>query len=538
MIIKELHVSNFKSIEDLTIDFEEIQGFWEIHGNVGAGKTAIGEAILFGLFGSLKQYKQADLVKWGAKHGQIDIKCICRGKTLDIHRSLSSRGSSSLTVEVDGETIVFTNKNNAEHILETEYYDVSRIILEQLCVISFNGFKSLSTMSPGDTKKFLDYAFGFHLLTEYCNMCKDLQKQHKEERDDESSKYNAVKMQIERFEDWASKNITVTPEDLKNAKDRMDEAQKLLKEYSDETRSKTAEFTSQRNEYNTQLTAIKTQGQRVAKDIAFIQKGVCPTCGAPLDQSHLHEFEKHRDELRDKYTAIADKQKDIDRQADEYNCSRRDKYQELHQKFDDSAQEYNTLKYREGLQNDANIDIDKYRKEMNELSDIITHLDADLIRWDELANFINSNVRSNILSSMVPKVNHYIGEYLELLHQPYIVEFDNLFQCDIRVSGMKDPISTNVLSTGQLKMVDVVIILSILRVLMSSVNFNICFIDELLSNMDEEMRDIMCNLLKHNKQDGQTLFIIGHARLRDDLFDGCVRVKNVSGTSVYEIYKN
>ena len=63
MVIKELHVSNFKSISELTLDFEEIQGFWEIHGNVGAGKTAVGEAILFGLFGSLKQYKMSDLVK-------------------------------------------------------------------------------------------------------------------------------------------------------------------------------------------------------------------------------------------------------------------------------------------------------------------------------------------------------------------------------------------------------------------------------------------------------------------------------------------
>ena len=537
MVIKELHVSNFKSISELTLDFEEIQGFWEIHGNVGAGKTAVGEAILFGLFGSLKQYKMSDLVKWGEKQSHIDIKCICKGKMLDIHRTLTLK-SSTLTVEVDGAPIVFTNKNDAEHILETEYYDVSRIILEQLCVISFNGFKSLSTMTPSDTKKFLDHAFGFHLLTEYCNMCKELYKQNKEERDEENSKCTAVKMQIERFEEWASKNITVTQKDLKDAKDRMEEALKELKDYNEETRKQIAEYNVQNSEYATQLTAIKTQGQRVAKDIAFIQKGVCPTCGAPLDQSHLHEFEQQRDELRDRYAGLSSKQKEIDRMIDEYSRSRWSGSQELKQKHEELSQGYTTLKYREGLQNDASIDIDKYRKEMDELTDVVTHLDADLIKWDELSNFINSNVRSNILSSMVPKINRYIGEYLEVLHQPYVVEFDNSFQCEIKVSGMRDPISTSVLSTGQLKMVDVVIILSILRVLMSSVNFNICFIDELLSNMDEEMRDIMCLLLKHNKQDGQTLFIIGHARLRDDLFDGCMRVKNVSGSSVYEIYKN
>jgi DNA repair exonuclease SbcCD ATPase subunit len=516
------------------LDFEEIQGFWEIHGNVGAGKTAIGEAILFGLFGNLKQYKMADLVRWGTKQCNIDITCVCKGQVLDIHRTLTLKGSS-LSVDVDGAPIVFTNKNDAEHILEAEYYDVSRIILEQLCVISFNGFKSLSTMNPSDTKKFLDYAFGFHMLTEYCNICMELQKKHKEERDGENNKYNSVKMQIERFEEWASKNISVGKADLVEAKGRVDAAQKALWDYNNETRKTLNEYNTKKSEINTQLTTIKTNGQRVAKDIAFIQKGVCPTCGAPLDQSHLHEFEKQRDDLRVQYTEFSDKQKDVERAADEYRRGRLDGARELQSKYDDMTQEYTTLKYRESLQNDCSIDIDKYRSEMDMLSDTIVRLDGALMKWDELLDFINVNVRTNILSYMVPKINYYIGEYLEMLHQPYIVEFDKSFHCEIRVSGMSKTIPTSVLSTGQLKMVDVVIILSILRVLMSSVNFNICFIDELLSNMDEEMRDVMCQLLKSNKQTGQTIFVIGHAQLRDDLFDGCIHVKNISGSSTYVI---
>ena len=53
MIINKIKLYNFKSIYDpIEIDFKEIKGVWKISGPVGSGKTTIGEAIIFGLFGS------------------------------------------------------------------------------------------------------------------------------------------------------------------------------------------------------------------------------------------------------------------------------------------------------------------------------------------------------------------------------------------------------------------------------------------------------------------------------------------------------
>ena len=73
MYINKIKISNFKSIYDpLELDFTLNNGFWKISGAVGAGKTTIGEAIIFGLFGSINGKNNKDLISWGEKHCLIE----------------------------------------------------------------------------------------------------------------------------------------------------------------------------------------------------------------------------------------------------------------------------------------------------------------------------------------------------------------------------------------------------------------------------------------------------------------------------------
>ena len=168
MYIQQIRIENFKSIYDpIEIDFSIVNGFWKISGSVGAGKTSIGEAIIYGLFGSVGGKNQADLISWGRKHGMIEIWCTSKARNIYIKRELNSYGQSPIYVEVDGEELIFTNKRNAQQQLEQEYYDTSKVTLELLCIISFNNFKSLATLNTADTKKFLDQVLGFYTLTEY-----------------------------------------------------------------------------------------------------------------------------------------------------------------------------------------------------------------------------------------------------------------------------------------------------------------------------------------------------------------------------------
>ena len=66
MEVRKIIATNFKSIRGrVEFDFEMMKGVWKIGGSVGAGKTTIGEAILFGLFGDIHGKNNTDLVSWG-----------------------------------------------------------------------------------------------------------------------------------------------------------------------------------------------------------------------------------------------------------------------------------------------------------------------------------------------------------------------------------------------------------------------------------------------------------------------------------------
>ena len=106
MYINRIRIENFKSIyEPIELDFNNIKGFWKIAGSVGSGKTTIGEAIIYGLFGSVGGKNQADLISWGRKHGIIELWCTSKTNNIYIKRELKSYGQSPLYVEVDGEEL-------------------------------------------------------------------------------------------------------------------------------------------------------------------------------------------------------------------------------------------------------------------------------------------------------------------------------------------------------------------------------------------------------------------------------------------------
>ena len=64
MQIDRIKITNFKSIPEFDLNFHEMTGLWEISGVVGAGKTTIGEAILFALFGTVRGKNNDELIHY------------------------------------------------------------------------------------------------------------------------------------------------------------------------------------------------------------------------------------------------------------------------------------------------------------------------------------------------------------------------------------------------------------------------------------------------------------------------------------------
>lgn len=526
MNIKTLKITNFKSIQHLEIDFDNIKGFWAINGIVGAGKTTLGEAILFGLFGSLKGKNNPDLIHRGCKTGEVVTSLTSKGHDIVVTRTLKRRGQCPIDVAVDGSPLVFTYKRDAQEILEEEYYDTSRLVLEMLCIISFNGFKSISTLSGPDTKQFLDQVFGFGVLTEYSDRCKEFEREEIDGAVTLQAQKDAARESISKFEDWKKKEHT-QPDD-----DRYDEyrqqiktSQAALQNANNVYNIKYRKLQSEYNDLNSQLSKVKTLGGQKRKEIDFLKKGICPTCGAPLDQSHLEEHNAALEALLADYRTTAsllkDKREAMEALRQEHDVDINNIYKTINEiqtkvtRIDEARKSCLTM----------TVEIDKLKADMADIDRALEGSNKEIHEWEQLEDLLSHNIRYKILSSLIPYINKYMKQYMAELHQPYIVEFDNTFKCAIKMSMDNEPVPIGLLSTGQLKVVDMVIILSILKVLLSSVNFSIIFLDELLSNMHEELRDEMCKILKKDIAENQTIFIISHASLNEQYFDGVIEAE-------------
>lgn len=525
MQIQKIRIENFKSIyEPLEIDFKEVRGFWKISGSVGAGKTTIGEAIIYGLFGSINGKNNGDLISWGRKHGSVEIWCRSKGRSIYIERELNSYGQSPIYVEVDGEELVFTNKRDAQAQLEQEYYDTSRVTIELLCIISFNNFKSLATLNTSDTKKFLDQVLGFYTLTEYAEECKALRSQNTSSMVTLNQTISNLRSQVEKLEQIA--NIAIIEGDISNVKAEIKTNQDT---YNDEVKSlnnAVSELNKEKLSLTKKQSSVLTLGKSKKKEIDFIEKGTCPTCGAPIDQSQLDEKRKERDVLLEHYNTLTEQIKAIDLQSQTLTKTTSvDILAPLVEKINNAKKLLVQLEEQAKRRSINLSEIETINEQIKQHEYVMVGYQTEDSEWDQLYNILSVQVRAKILQSFIPALNKNILKYVQRLHLPYVVQFDSNFKCNISLCGIEKDIPVSSLSTGQLKTVDMVIILGVLGTVIGSNGINILFLDELFSNLDAGLRNEMCSVLRESLQPDSTIFIISHTDLEDKYFDGDIHMK-------------
>ena len=523
MYIQKIKIEKFKSFyEPYELNFNEVKGLWKVSGSVGSGKTTIGEAILFGLFGTITGKNNGDLVSWGQKTSTVELWCKSNGHNIYIKRTININGTSTIYVEINGEELIFTNKRDAQQQLENDYFDVSKVTMELLCIISFNNFKSLATLNTADTKKFLDQVLGFYTLTEYTDVCKQL-------RMETDSQLNAIDQQISQVSAQIAKlkemsNLEVIEGDI-------DELTSTIKLLQEQINTKNSEYTEENKSLikidsalKAEATRIKTLGAAKTKEIQFIERGICPTCGAPIDQSQLETKKQEREILLSQYNTIIDKQKYNLNSINELSKTHNDAIMPI--KLEIETHKEHIIKLREqakrkNVNEEAIIQLEDQKNELIKQSNVY---EADSMSWERLCSILTNDVRARILESFIPALNKNIMKYATELHQPYIVSFDNSFKCTVSLCGYNEVIPISALSTGQLKTVDMIIILGVLGTVIGSSSANVIFLDELFSNLDGNLRNDMCSVLHNFISADDTMFVISHQDLDDRYFNGTIKL--------------
>lgn len=519
MFIQQVSFQNFKCFrEKTTVIFDQYHGINLITGAIGSGKTTIGEAILFGLFGSIKGKNIKDLITWGANHGCVEIRLETKGKILDISREINRYGQSPIRARVNGEPIIAPDKRGIQAILESEYYDVSRQILETTSIISFNNFRSISSLNTQATRDFLKDLTGAEYIYNYEAACLGLIRRIEQDirvldRDLESRKSQLGSM--EDVQELPSIDIDQLGESVKSS----EAMKKTIRSEHDEY---TCTLYTNLNEYNKELGSVTAAGKRLKREIDFLKKGTCPTCGGKIDDSALPSYMKERDDLLEKF-------KDIQRKIDGTQAVIKKTNEEASQRIrllDESIKEASTQIRTYRVQASALKERERLKKTIqDQIRDIYKEIDLKknlLVGYKTIYSNIIPKAKEMSLYATIKNLNTHISSLCGQAGFDIVPRFTNQFDCLLDQNGISIPVSS--LSTGQSKMVDMIIILAVVSSVIATNKCNVIFLDELFSNLDNSARSSMIALLRGIMGPVSSTFIVSHQVIDDVDADGVIQV--------------
>ena len=538
MIIHSIKITNFKSIYGTqTFNFDNLKGLIKLSGPIGAGKTTIAEAILWGLYGTVKGQNNGQLVAWNTKSCEIEINLTSKNKDIHIIRNIHE----PLIVEINGKTLSASNKRNTQEILEEEIYDVPKLAITKMCVISFNAFNSLAAMNPAETKVFLDEIFGFKLFSDYNNEVIIERKSQQNEKIKLQSIYDENISQIENLKKKQNSQTTQLKESLNI--DEIEEKREYLVNQGISLKNKKTDIKNERDNTNknyeskiqvyvAKMTEAATLGKQAKNHYNTFKSGICPTCGQKIDQSHIDEYKSKMEGYAKIYRENEAEKKKLEEEKQNTYNSYLTKMNNCDMEMDSLRKQISAIDAELKSYNDSvqliqdNYDelIREYENKAKRIKEELDKCDIEIGEWNEMNELFTKTLRYNLLETLIPHINKSIQFFINKLDQSYKIQYDQEFKPHIFVDGWDKEIAYNNLSTGQRKTLDLAIIFGILKNVIASVDFNVFVLDELFSNMDSDTRNVMLNLLKETMSEDKAIFVINHAEMADDYFKHKIRV--------------
>ena len=539
MYIKSIKITNFKSIYGTQeFDFTELDGLVKLSGIIGSGKTTLCEALLYGLFGNVAGHKIPNLVSWNEKCCEIEMDLISRNKDIHIIRN----SSMPLQVSVNDKLIAASSKRDTQAILEEELYDVPKLAIEKMCIISFSAFNSLASMNPAQTKQFLDEVFGFGTFTQYNNIVVDERKLQV----NENTKLNAVYSDTQDQIEYLTNKKLKQQEELKNTIDivgcnelraQLVEKGKAKKEefkrIKAESEQKVLEVVAEKQKWYDKKLECATLGKQEKDWYNTFKDGVCPTCGNEIGKDVIEEHKNKMLDYAQKYKEYQNKENEIQLKIEKMNSEAKIKQDELKQDMEDLKKQISNIDAQIQTYNNSlallneNYDdlISEYNNKLDKLKKDIEVSDKEICEWNDMNELFTKTFRYNLLETLIPHINKSIAYFINKLDQNYSITYDQEFKPHIKIDTFDREISYKDLSTGQRKSLDLAIVFGILQNIIANVNFNLFCLDELFSNMDADSRNTMLALLNDSMAKDRTIFVINHAEMNDDYFSHKIKVR-------------
>jgi DNA repair exonuclease SbcCD ATPase subunit len=547
MKIQTVEWRNFNSYGNQIqkVDFDNTGNLYLLLGQNGHGKSTISEVITFALYGRIERKNKSDLPNRINKNLWCRILVRSKNKTIEIIRGVSP---GIFEVKVDGVSYDTAGNANVQDYLETEIFDIPYQVFKNIIVLSINDFRSFLTMSTGDKRNIVDRLFGFSIINQMRDNIKSERKDLRERIKTLSDEIGILSESIESINQKIQSLETSKKEDkTKLIKEYLEKIKDLASKKSDAVKSlqlirnKETEFNDSIVKAGEVRQSISFDLQNAVNSLKVYHNSQCPTCGSDLNtENHIHlksELETKVKEKKDEFDVVSNEFLDLKGKMSTISSKIREmenaclKIDMLINQYKAEAQRIaketkeEDLDYLSQLLNENEEKINERRSNLSANSTDDTFLDVvEGILGDD-------GVKNLAMKTILPTINQNIQNMSKQMHLPYLIRFDEKFDCTIHSMG--EEINSRSMSTGERKKADFVIIISLLKLLkVRYPSLNILFLDEIFSSVDSSGIYEILKILKDVSIENQlNTWVVNHTELPIELFDKKVEAVKESGFS-------
>lgn len=557
MILKKLRFKNFKSYGNKTqeISFNDNGGLWLVYGTNGSGKSSLIEAIDLCIFNQVRGKKSTkiplkDFPNRTNKNLEVEIEFKnSKGDNIDIVRKIAP---NHFNIKVNNENFTerykLMNELDKENLIGFNYQTFKSFIS-----LSINDFLNFIQLKPEDKRNLLNRLFNMEEIDDYYSINKELINQNKKEKEkiviDLTNIDKELKDYISIIKNSKSNKKDYTKEDLKSQikdiKLKYNEKLTEIKNIENDISNFDVKLQEHRNHINSnenENVKRRTELIEIRSKIKIFDSGQCPYCNSDLDTDEhiklLEELKIKEIEFTEKILQneslinhYKDQNQSIGGQLSIINKGKQSLINELSNIKSDAK----ILKYKfDSFDKDNSDVVEELKKkgsillkDKKEKLNRIVLIKKEIETLTELSKILgDKGARKSIIASLVPPINKTLTELLEKINFPYTVHLNNNFDAEIYDRG--ELINPETESTGEMKMVNICIAISYIKLVREIKNINILFMDEVFNSINKDFISLLLNLLKDFSIENKINLILMHHGLEDidsKIFDKVLSVE-------------
>ena len=549
MLISEISIKNFKSFGNneqvLKLNTEHGQLIL-LAGRNGNGKSSILETVEYLLYGKVKS-KTKKWSKLSNLPNRINGELMCKIKFISNNTDiLIERGMSPnvLKIHENGVYDERAGKVNIESKIE-KYVGVDIETFKSFISMSINDFKNFMSLSNEEKQLLLDKLFNLEVINILNNILKDIAKNNKLKITSLDSEIRTLDESIDSIRASIIKAVEKAKEDIQQEIDTISnemisrkEEYSKLKEKIDKIKEKESILTNDMDVEKKQYSSTQNDIRNIQREIDLYDSGKCPTCSTDFTSEH---FLNLRELLVEKKKVSSDILLEIESNIKSIK-EKQIKLKEISEKVTTSFNDINYLlrNYKSQIDklnikklNESNTSFNisefentilEFESKKEKTHDNISSCREKELFYKELNKvFGEDGAKKAIISGIIKPINYFISENVRNMALNFEVTLDETFTAEVKSLGV--PVEHETLSTGETKLVNIIILVAYLKLIRTKKHINILFLDEVFSSIDLENVNSILSLLKSFSNDYNiNIFVVHHAVLNEEMFDRILMV--------------